>query len=414
MMNVNIKILKIIMLLFLSSILWSCNETDSDSPYVDKEDTQAFSESTILIYAVATNSLSSNLISDKKEIIAAAEAIDLKHNNVLLFQCVYEYDENYSIIGGNSSLLKLIKSEDRAEWELIKEYSYDIAPLNPKRISEVIDYTINSYPAQTYGMVFWSHSTASTPYFPTTKSAEQTMDLPMEYSFGEDKIIGSGNEYYQINIDELAEAVPDNLFNFIWFDSCYMSNIETIYQFRNKCEYFIGYPTEVLDDGMPYHYTLPLLSSRNPDVVEAANRLFEYYTNESYYHIATIAVIETEKLDSLKDFCQNVYHENTSTPSSSSMLKYTNNRQLSGPFFDLGDYTKAVAELKGEEISNEEWQTILNECVLYKAATTYDFNNKQINQENYSGISTYNYNMQDSSTKEKYYESLDWFRAVYK
>ena len=408
------NIFSVFVLIAISPVLWSCEQDEpDDSPFVDNG-SNGEAQSTILIYANATNSLSGNLVSDKNEILVAATKFDVEKNNVLVFQSVYEYDENYQRTGnGLASLIKLVKTTSGYGWETIKEYSYDTAPLNPDRISEVIDYTIKKYPAKNKGLIFWSHSTASDPYFPQTRSEEEGWGLPMAYSFGSDSVIGSGKEYYQINVDDLAAVVPDNVFNFIWFDSCYMGNIETIYQFRNKCDYFIGYPTEVLDDGMPYQYTLPLLVSSEPKIVEAAQRLFVFYNEEYSYHIATIVVVEMNKINVLENFCKNVYEGNKQIPSTSSLHRYTNNRQSSGPFYDLGDYTKAVASLNGKTISSEEWEEVLSECVIYKDATTYDFNNNRINKNNFSGISTYVYRLGDETQKERFYESLDWFQAVY-
>lgn len=411
------------------TLMVSCSQDEPNkSPFVNQSPDDP--GSTILVYSVATNSLSSNLVSDKAEMVKAAENIDLSKNNILLFQAVYEYDEKYVRTGKSEcKLLKLVQDNSCYGWETIKEFDSETAPLNPIRISEVIDYSLLNYPAESYGLIFWSHSTASDPYFPTKSSDSETMDHPMCYSFGQDLTIGSGYEFYQVNVDDLASAVPDNTFNFIWFDSCYMSNIETIYQFRNKCKYFVGYPTEVCDDGMPYHYTLPLLASEKPDVVAAADRLFDYYQNEYRYQIATIAVVDMNKIDSLMRFCREIYEGNSAVPSTLTMHKYTNNRQSSGPFYDLGDYTKAIAQLKAHAkaqednltqaemedlyLSNIEWQDCLAESVVYKAATTYDFNGKKIDQDSYSGISSYVYNIGSSSQKELFFESLDWFKAVY-
>lgn len=403
--------------ILVGMVMWSCSQDGpNDSPFV-KEDGPA--ESTILVYAVATNSLSANLVYDKREMVAAAENIDLERNNVLVFQAVYEYNDEYQPTGnGEATLLKLSRTQSGYGWETVKDFTYDKNPLNPERITEVIDYVVDKYPSDAYGMIFWSHSTASDPYFPTkainnSNENEYSTQLPMVYSFGEDKVVGSGYADYQINVEDLADAVPDHLFNFIWFDSCYMSNIESIYQFRNKCNYYIGYATEVCNDGMPYQYTLPLLTGKDPRIVEAAKRLFDFYDKEYYYQLATIAVTDMKQIDLLKDYCKEVYEGNKQVPAVPGMHKYTNNRQSSGPFYDLGDYTKAVANLNGRNISANEWDEVLSQCVIYKAATPKDFNGREIDPERYSGVSTYVYHPGESTAAEQYYESLDWFKSVY-
>ena len=228
----------------------------------------------------------------------------------------------------------------------------------------------------------------------------------MQYSFGQDIPIGNGAPYYQINIDVLADAVPDNLFDYIWFDSCYMSNIETIYQFRNKCKTFVGYPTEVLDSGLPYQYVLPYLVGNEPDLVKAASSFFDYYSNS----FATVAVVDTGNIELLAESCKSFYSPNDVAPSS--LMKYS--RYSTGPFYDFGDYSKSLALNNEEGMSSEEWSQIMDKCILYKATTSGSLLGLSIYEDRFSGISTHLYSFQDSDSQtEKYYKSLDWFKRVF-
>lgn len=377
------------------------------------------SSSTILVYAVATNSLTGNLVSDKNEMIQAAQNIDLNKNNILVFETQYKYQEDNTRVG-NVNLLKLVKNKatNGYSWEIVKDYNDGIASLNPSRISEIINYVTENYTAENYGLVFWSHSTASQPYSPNNYSLasyagnenSNLVSLPGFYSFGQDVPVGSGSPDYQINVDDLAAAIPDNIFNFIWFDSCYMSNIETIYQFRNKCNTFVGYPTEVLDNGLPYQNVLPYMTGKNPDLIKAAELFYQYYSNS----FGTIAVVDTKKLDKLVDFCRGFY--NFSNVPSYSLMKYS--RYFTGPFYDFGDYSKALAAKNDMEIS-EELNKALDECILYKAITKGSLPDLTLYEQRFSGISTHLYafpeegNETDESSVEKYYKSLDWYKAVF-
>ena len=374
-------------------------------------------QTTLLVYAVATNSLSRNLVSDKNEMLQAAQDIDLDKNNILVFETQYNYlDDNSKVSDVN--LLKLVKDKNNQNysWEKVRDFNDGTASLDPTRVQEIINYVTTSYKAENYGLIFWSHSTASQPYFAdeVTKSSENTnvynhmVTLPMQYSFGQDIPIGSGNPYYQINIDDLANAIPDHLFEFIWFDSCYMSNIETIYQFRNKCNTFVGYPTEVLDAGLPYHNVLPYLVG-TPDLVHAAELFYDYYSGS----FATVAVVDTKKIDDLADVCKKYFGEINVSPSV--LMKYS--RSTTGPFYDLGDYAKAISAGNGNEIS-EEWDQALEKCVLYKATTNGTLLGLSIDPDRFSGISTHLYNFPENdsdniSVSEQYYRSLDWFKRVF-
>lgn len=375
----------------VSSLFSACNES-----FDPGEDVQV-KNSTVLIYAVATNSLRYNFVSDTLEMTIGGDYIDLDNNNVILYATTYEND---------AQLLKLQKDKNgKCHFNVIKDFSADLSSLNPARISEVIDLVSIKYPAKTNGIIFWSHSTASQPF--TNLTSSQILDL--SYSFGEDNNQSSG-ETMKINVNTLAESLPDHFFDFIWFDSCYMSNIETIYEFREKCDYFIGYPTEVVAEGIPYDRLLPYLTRLNPDILGAAETFYDYYTNYARYKIGTIAVIDMSKIEDFAQFCSRYYNK-TNKPSTSSLFAYTTKN--TGPFYDLGDYTKAMAELEGMELTTEEWEQALSSLVLYKRATTRDFNGNLIPQERYSGISTHLYDMSNVSATEQFYRSLSWFETTF-
>lgn len=379
--------------------LGGCISEQKDCP----KPSEKLKESTVLIYAVATNSLSYNLVKDKNEMIEAARKFDVEKNNVLVFETQYYYNEE-NVRESHVRLLKL--STDKASasgygWHLEKEFIDEVPSLQPSRVSEIIDYVSTNYKAEHYGLVFWSHSTGSQPYLPPeTKSS-----LPEAYSFGQDKT--QENPYVEINVDALANALPDHMFDFIWFDSCYMANIESVYQFRNKCKMYVGYPTEVLDEGMPYQLVLPYMVGKNADIIEGARQFFNFYENS----IATIGVVDMSKLDILTNFCSKIYAKGNEV-AKNSMIQYT--RYTTGPFYDLGDYTKAMAAAADNEITKEEWNEILDQCVVYKAATERDFSYKNIDPERYSGLSTHSYSFGDQdSDVESFYKNLDWFKTVF-
>ena len=414
------KILRLINSLFcaltMTTVLSSCSMiNDSPEPVVPPEPEPEPAQTTILIYAVATNSLSVNLTADKSEMLVGASEIDLDKNNIFVFETQYKYNADNKRTS-NVALVKLVKDKEtgECEWETVGEYNDGVGSLNPTRIREIINYVTENNESDHYGLIFWSHSTASQPYFDDTTRGEKACDetnrvsLPMQYSFGQDLTYSNGDAEYQINIDDLSAAVPDNLFDFIWFDSCYMSNIETIYQFRNKCNTFVGYPTEVLDAGLPYQYAIPKMVGGTPDLVGAAEEFFSYYSDK----FGTIAVVDMTKIETLAEACARLYGKYN--VSSGSLMKYS--RYSTGPFYDLGDYTKELVNQGGGELTQEEWEEILQECVLYSATTTkyYLPDLNVINKERFSGISTHLYTfLENDSEAEAFYKSLDWYKRVF-
>lgn len=112
------------------------------------------------------------------------------------------------------------------------EYS-DIYPYSASGevLHSVIHDAITAFPAMEYGLILWSHGTGWLPegVFDTLKHGNRSKFR----SFGFD----SGKE---MKITELAENLPVK-FEFIIFDACLMSNIETLYELRNAANYIIAY-----------------------------------------------------------------------------------------------------------------------------------------------------------------------------
>ena len=94
------------------------------------------------------------------------------------------------------------------------------------QMRQVLNDIIGMYPAESYGLVLWSHGTSWLPAGRQLKS------------FGED----NGQ---QMNIDALAYALPVR-FDFILMDACLMGSVEAAYELRNKTDFIIASPTEII------------------------------------------------------------------------------------------------------------------------------------------------------------------------
>lgn len=393
----------LIVSLFTALLFFSC-KSSKDEP----DDIITKNKMTVLVYAENTNL--SALPSDKAEMLEGAKNMNLNGLTLLI------YEVNTS---GNPRLLELKKNETgNPTFEILKEYSRSEYSIAPERISEVIKDTRTLKEAEKYGLILWSHGLGWEPFFENNTSrsenilAESTednimMDLPLNYSFGADS---SAGEIKKINIDELADAIPDDMFEYIWFDACMMSGIETIYELRNKCNYFGGYPTEIYNPGMPYDRILPYLLSSNPDLVGCAKQVYNYYADSE----CTIAVVDMSKLESVADYCRQAYIGAETVPTTG-LQYYSGNQRVTYRFYDFGQYTKLMAESNPNAGSIDEFDKLMNALVIYKEATAYDFSysKKPINPENYSGISCHRYDPEQSDRVIDYYKTLDWFKRVY-
>ena len=360
---------------------------DEPAPSINPEN----AESVTLVYAVASNNLYSNLIDDMWEMQYIAPSLNLSKNVVL----VYYVNPN-----GQCTLQKLTVQKGVGSFAEIKKYDDTPLSVEKDRISEVIDDVQGLYPNASHGIIFWSHASGWRPWFPAQNDQE------FRRTFGSDNYEGVN---YQCNITDLAEAIPDHAFKYIWFDCCYMGNIETYYQLRKKADYVAGYPTEIYDAGMPYELTLPYLAKREPDLVGAANQLFDYYMQNPYsrLHNVTVSVVRTDLLEGIAEAARPFYTEGFVPTSLLNVNNYS--RYVNYPFYDLEQLLYAYQGMDNE--TRQALADALEDAIIVRKISDTDFDHRPLNLNDYSAISVNNYK-DTGSRDDLFYTTLDWYIAT--
>lgn len=362
----------------------------------------------ILLYAVASNNLSSHFGSDKLEIQSAVGSLDLKDCSMLIYE---------QLPGKDPQLLELKEAPDGTlSFESLQTFSRNLFSTDPRRVEEVIGTVRKLRPSDNYGLILWSHGTGWTysetvhPVSGARAGDSEDISGIVSYSFGMDK---NGEDTDYINIDELAAAIPSGMFDFVWFDACYMSGIETIYEFRDKCSLFVGYSTEVWGEGMPYHRTLPYLLQEKPNLVAAAELFADYY--DSSGRAFTIAVVETSLIEDLARDASEVYYEATAAPASSLHLY---SRNPCGPFYDIMEFTSGFEPSAGADKAIMEhdkclgrFLDTLDKMVVYSRCSGFDFRGYEIEKSKFSGINCH-YFPTVADINDSYYRTLGWCKAV--
>lgn len=357
---------------------------DKDEPRPGDENVDGPYDSVTLLYAVASNNLSSYFRADTVEIKKGAQDINLNRNLILVYSVTNS---------GNPTLRRLVKRKDKLHYEIVKEYDFSKFSTDPARINRVISDVTNIFKCDNNGLILWSHATGWRPDF------SDHNDIPVNYSFGQDN---TGNANDRCDIIELNEAIPSGIFHYIWFDCCFMGSVEVAYELRGKADFIVGYPTEIMAEGMPYDRTIPYLANSRPQLLIAAEELFSYYEHST----ATIGVYNTSKLDPLAD----VYAEAARAP----LPELVNgvhdySRFHLGPFYDL--YQLGVLLTGDSPAFDLSLRKALAEAVIYKDATSYDFRGVAIDKNRFSGISVHLYEG-DSSENEEYYRKLAWYKRT--
>ncbi len=355
----------------------------------------------ILVYAVNNSSLAYDFKDDYREMLTALSSVDNPDCRLLVY-----YTESDSECGIYEAVKSKVNAASKqGEYEFVKRKSYrrDVPSTHPDRIADVIDYALTLFPNAAYDLIFWGHGMSWRPDF-----SDHQLNAPIKPKGYGGEYNPTGSKLDWTSISELAKAVPDHKFQTIWFDCCYMTGIEVVYQFRDKCSTFVGYPTEVWQDGMQYDEVLPYLLRDTPDVVGGAKAFYAHYAANQ--DPVTVAVIDMSKIEPLAESARIALKTGESRPSESVLLNYSRSRNW--PFYDFRQFFSLTASLNGDTSAAANLESAVADAVVYSAAFGKNFNQHQWDVTLISGLSTHYYKATDSK-EEKYYRTLDWYKRVY-
>ncbi|MDR2970660.1 MAG: hypothetical protein LBU83_01840 [Bacteroidales bacterium] len=356
----------LIFLLTASYLCLSCFDI------IETESEHDFSKRTVLVYMAADNNLYRSAYQNIGDMVAAE--IPRGYNLLVYIDTPYDNPYLLNIKKGKIDTLKQYNPQSSVSGQVLKS---------------VIDKAFSLFPAESYGLILWSHGTGWLP--------DGTYDnLKKIHSFG------SSNDG-EMEIEDLAEAIPENL-DFIIFDACLMSGIEVLYQLRNKAKIIIASPTEVLIAGFPYKKTIPPLLMPEPNYKEVALTYMEYYKNRTgNLRSASIAIIDTRQLEQLAYLVRSAIREEVHfvCPNKNFIQRYdTRNPAL---FFDFEDYLEHA-------ITNESnlmaLKAQISKTVIYNDFTPYFLDEFPIEKSCGIGI----YVPFENDILYEQYRSLDWYK----
>lgn len=370
----------------LTIILPACHDA-GDEPIDTPDEPQEIVEAkrTILIYMVADNSLGTNLndLFDLNEMVEAVRECGLNDCRVIA----------YHHARGEAPVLKELSFQGFLP---LKTYDYDTSnySVDPERMEQVIADCRAVAPAESYGLVLWSHGNG---WIETATSRSATEESPQR-AFGDDR----GRH---MKITTLASVLNGKGFDWIYFDCCHMATVEILYELRHAAPVIVGSPSELPADGMDYTLTLPIFLSDEADMTAAADATFNLYNNMTgSARTCTMSVVNTAALDDVASATQAIMAAAPDGPTRSQVQRYmTSNCTV----YDLGHYIDQLQEVDPALI--EAWHAALDRAILYKAATPYLWNIIKIN--NFSGLGTWVIES-EADTTYKGYNNLSWWTDV--
>lgn len=397
------KNLSIVLLTTVSFVACGDKKKEDESKIRDSVDR------VILVYAVNNNNLSGDLISNRKQLERIAPNFNSGRERVLLY--------NYNSSQQPPTLSEFYLDKGVARLRELKSWSLDTLSVSPTRIHNVLNYAVSLYPKATRTLFFWGHGLGPInpyKYGNVSMRSESTATewRPTVDAYGGEYVDEYGRQSEYVDLDQLADAVPDGAFHSIWFDCCYMGNIEVAWEFHNKCQYMVAYPTEIMGEGLPYDRVVPSLIGNKIDLNQGAQALYDYYNSQSTP--VTVGVYDMSKIESLGATFTAVLKERKGVPNVTNVQNYS---RMGIPYYDLGQILNAYnsESFSDNPLLYAESKTkiseALNKFVIFSRTYSLDFNYRPISLNNFSGISCYLFKGGDTP-REKYYRSLDFYRDV--
>ena len=375
---------RLLLLLLLTLFLGGCAKKADEGP----------AERTVLVYVAAANDLYPYARTNLSDMIDGYGKTNPKKNRLIVY---------YDTGDGVPRLLQV----DASGAHPLQEYP-GANSTDPDQLHKVVSQVLQDFPAKSYGLILWSHATGWIPKgFPlAVKNQWSLTAFPATRTFGNQYFEG---QRYEIEIPDLTNALPTGAFDFILIDACLMGSVEVAYALREKTDYLIAYPTEVIADGMPYREITATLFSDAPTqdyCRQIAQKFYEHYDAQSgVYRSASVALVKTAGLEALARWLREVVKDNPEV-ASLPLASIQHYDSYSRPFmYDLDDFI-------GQLATPAQYQTFrqaLDNTVLYQAHTDAFFS---LPLERCCGLSVY-IPSQPYADYLPYYQDTPWYRACY-
>ena len=346
---------------------------------------------TVVVYIAAENNLENYSISNINQM---EEGYKYGMGNLLVF---WDSSTKTEILQIKPDVNSEIVSE--VVWSHDKDVKFN--SVNPENMNTILTWVIDNYPAKSYGLILWSHGLG---WYPGTPQ-------PVTKWFGQDTGVGD----IRMDILDFDRAIPDNTFDYIAFDACFMGTVEVAWELKNKAEYVIAAPTEILAAGFPYKNIVPALFQNNP-VREKAIKIAEIFYDNYNTSSGTIGVYHLPEIIELANQTKNLINSNTFTVWNYNAtnvqrmdrkgyngVSYENYMYDFLDFFEKNFPSTAVQPLKAQ----------LEKFVIYKAHTPgflWNSGTDGFEIKTYCGVSVY-LPKSNLANLNAYYRTLGWTAA---
>lgn len=370
--NVCMKSLSVIILLLLGSVSFtSCVFEGVEGRKEDK------ATRTLLVYLGRDNNLNGKSEDKREKII---EGWNGEGGNLVIYQDLPE-GATLEVIyrKKNENLSKVLyegRSENSASAEVFKR---------------VIEEAVAECPAESYGLIVFSHASGWLP--------DATLNSPRS-------IVVDNNVW--MNLPDFANAIPDNQFEFILFEACFMAGIEVAYELKDKAEYILGSPAEILSPGFfqVYSTSINLLFEPEANLKAFTEAVYNYQEQELPFSSVTLSLIRTSPLPELAAWVRENAKEEA-YPSIAGIQVF--DRYSYHLFFDFEQH---FARMTDAALARMELAMLIEKCMVVKYNTpTFLLSYSGFRINNYSGLTTY-INQERFPYLNEEYQKTKWAQAI--
>lgn len=384
--------------LCLAALFVACEDEENTEPIVGSR--------TVLVYIAANNSLGSSKFDSKdiQEMIDGMKATEGTGNNLLIYYAGYQE---------TPKLIRLIKNgKGEVKQEIVWKYNEQNS-VSVDVMKSVFNTAFSNYPANSYGIVFWSHGDGWLP-----------VENPTTRWWGQD-----GRSYMDISdLNNALSAAPH--LDFILFDACFMQSVEVIYELKERTNYIISSPTEIPGPGAPYQKVVPAMFANNTPEIAIAKAYFDYYADEELYEGSfppnwregdpwpagvSVSVVKTAMIEQLANRTAEIlpkYIKDGQPIVVSNILCY--DRRSTKYYYDFDGLMRS---LPCDENEYNAWKSAYDAAVVYWKTTPMNYSQFTgvFSMEGSAGLSTYilrKYYTPSEASLNTYYQSLKWYSAA--
>ena len=307
----------------------------------------------------------------------------------------------YADSGGESVLVHIYQDTNKINRkDTVKTYPAENSA-DPAVLKRVLNEVKDGWPAQGYGLVVLSHATGW---------------LPDGKLIAPSSLIDDHGR--QMELRDFAEALPYKL-EFILFDACLMASAEVAYELKEKTDYIVASPAEVITHndqsvapGFIYTGMMKHLMAPVADLKGVAQEFYDFYKDHPYggaWRSATVSVIQTSCLDNLAELSRELLNNRNGEELTDINKLQTYGYGSHSLYTDIGDYIKALHPGR-----YSEYMKAVNDCMIYKAHTPGYFSSGNGNYNeifHYSGLSVYIPQKKYPSMNTAY-KNLKWTQRV--